>query len=69
MDGCHLYSIERDQNITSYKIERKYGKCIQDIYEKRMSSDYDVLTSFSENEVNDLSEKMKETLREIEKLL
>lgn len=55
--------------VKDHKIERKYGKYIQDMYEKRMSGDYDVLTHFSESEVNDLFEKMKETLREIEKLL
>lgn len=34
-----------------------------------MKGDYDVLTTFSESEVLDLFEKMKQTLRAIEQLL
>jgi hypothetical protein len=37
--------------------------------EKRLKGDYDVLTTFSEQEVRDLFEKMQRTLRAIEHLL
>ncbi len=51
------------------KIDRKYAKYIQEAFEKRMKSDYEVLANFSTNDVSDLFEKMQETVHEINKLL
>jgi len=51
------------------KIDRKYAKYVQEAFEKRMKSDYEILINFSKNDVNDLFEKMKETVDEINKLL
>ena len=51
------------------KIDRKYAKYIQEAFEKRMKSDYEVLADFSTNDVCDQFEKMKETVHEINKLL
>ena len=51
------------------KVERQYTQYIQETFEKRMKGDYEILTSFSESEVADLFEKMKDTLRAIEQLL
>jgi uncharacterized protein (UPF0332 family) len=55
--------------VKTQKIERKYGKYIQDAFEMRMKGDYEVLANFSENEVQELFEKMQATLCEIERLL
>ncbi len=54
--------------VKDQKIERTYGKYIQDAFEMRMKGDYEVLTSFSEDDVQELFEKMQATLCEIEKL-
>jgi uncharacterized protein (UPF0332 family) len=51
------------------KIENQYTQYIQEAFEKRMKGDYEVLTSFSESDVTDLFDKMKKTLRALEKLL
>lgn len=51
------------------KIEKKYGKFINEAFEKRMKSDYDVSTIFSENEVDNMFEIMKKTIYEIKKLI
>jgi len=51
------------------KIESKYTQYIQEAFEKRMKGDYEVLTSFSESDVTDLFDKMKDTLRALEQLL
>jgi uncharacterized protein (UPF0332 family) len=51
------------------KIERVYTQYIQEAFEKRLKGDYDVLTTFSEQEVRDLFEKMQQTLQAIEQLL
>ncbi len=51
------------------KIDRKYAKYVQEAFEKRMKSDYEILINFSKNDVNDLFEKMKETVDEVNKLL
>ena len=55
--------------VKDQKVDRKYTQYIQEAFEKRMQGDYEVLTSFSKNEVNDLFAKMQAILREIEKLL
>lgn len=51
------------------KIKSQYTRYIQEAFEKRMKGDYEILTSFSESEVADLFDKMKETLQAIEELL
>ena len=51
------------------KIDIKYAKYIQVAFEKRNKGDYDLFVEFSEDDVKDIFEKMKETISEIEKLI
>ncbi len=55
--------------IKNAKIQKKYTKYIQEAFEKRMKGDYEVFAKFSEDDIEDSFEKMKETICAIEKLL
>ena len=51
------------------RVDKKYSKIIQKAFEKRMKGDYDVFTTFTNQDVAEAFEEMKEVIAELEKLL
>jgi uncharacterized protein (UPF0332 family) len=55
--------------INTNLIDRKYGKIIQNAFENRMKSDYDVFFKLTREKVEQAFAEMKEVIAEIEKLI
>ncbi len=55
--------------IKSCLLDRKYSKMIQRAFESRMEGDYNALSSFSQQEVEEAFAEMQEVIAAIEKLL
>ncbi len=50
-------------------IDKKYSRLIRKFYENRVEGDYNVFSEFSEEEVNQSFEEMKDVISEIQKMI
>lgn len=50
-------------------IDKKYSRLIRKFYENRVEGDYNVFSEFSEEEVNQSFEEMKDVICEIQKMI
>lgn len=50
-------------------VDQRYGKIIRNIFEQRSKADYDVLATFSKEQVENLFADMKDSVKKIKELL